>query len=181
MLLWGEWCVRVTAALLSTFVVLLRLHIDLDQRERPNIANIARPTSVVGQSRHSDAGESLPTPISSSIFSLHQHASKVPITDGGIDDFRRQWILNIVRRSCEANQTGDQVGPPVQPNSYYLPLFAGVVHVRVLDSLQDAFQIVARRRLQRWEFPVGQKFLLPQQLTDGQHVPVVHKRGGWAA
>jgi hypothetical protein len=89
--------------------------------------------------------------------------------------------VDIVRRSCAANKPGDHVGPPVQLSSYYLPLFAGVIRVRVLDLLQDAFQIVARRSLQRWEFPVGQKFLLPQQLTDGQHVPVVHKGGGWAA
>src|SRR5271157_690758 len=48
-----------------------------------------------------------------------------------------------------------------------------VISLIFLHLLQDAIQVVGFRRLQRRELLEGIEFLLPEQLADGQHVPVV--------
>jgi len=48
---------------------------------------------------------------------------------------------------------------------------------RILHRLDYIVQVVARRCLQCWEFPIRLEFLQPQQLPDGQQVPVIDERG----
>ena len=53
--------------------------------------------------------------------------------------------------------------------------------VRTSPDLHQNCEVVARRRLQRRELLVGLELLQPQQLADGQHVPVVQISGARAA
>src|SRR5271157_6313938 len=56
-------------------------------------------------------------------------------------------------------------------------LLTRVVIALVFDCLQHLSEVVARRILQRREFLVGFELLQPQELSDGQNVPVVDVRG----
>ena len=47
--------------------------------------------------------------------------------------------------------------------------------------IQDSREVVGLRSLQRRELLVRIEFLLPEQLTDREHVPVIKKGGEWAA
>ena len=55
--------------------------------------------------------------------------------------------------------------------------FARVTASALLDLLQDLTEVVALWCLQRRELLVGQQVLLPQLLTDRQHVPVILEGG----
>ena len=52
---------------------------------------------------------------------------------------------------------------------------------RLLHCLKDPVQVVGLRRLHRRELLVRHQLLLPEQLADGQDVPVVEIRGAWGA
>src|SRR5215510_210727 len=54
--------------------------------------------------------------------------------------------------------------------------FARVTAGALLDLLQDLTEVVALRRLQRWELLVRRQVLQPQLLADRQHVPVILER-----
>src|SRR5882724_2317160 len=55
-------------------------------------------------------------------------------------------------------------------------LLARVVLAHLLHLIEHLLEVVARRQLKRREVDVGHEFLLPQELADGQEVPVIQVR-----
>ena len=53
---------------------------------------------------------------------------------------------------------------------------AGVALAHLAHLLEDLLEVVARGELERREVDVGHEFLLPQELADGQEVPVIDVR-----
>ena len=51
----------------------------------------------------------------------------------------------------------------------------------LFHRVHDPGEVVGLGRLQRRELLVGFKFLLPEQLTNREHVPIIDKGGEWAA
>src|SRR5438876_903221 len=87
------------------------------------------------------------------------------------------------RSRCRGEEwRGGPFGPPRlgwHPWSSLLLTRVFVTHL--FDLLDDLFEVVARRQLERWEVDVGHEFLLPQELADGQEVPVIDIRRNRAA
>ena len=60
-----------------------------------------------------------------------------------------------------------------------LRLFAGVTGAHFADFLEDLFEVVAGRVLERRVIDVGEEFFFPEELADGEEVPVVDVGGAW--
>ena len=100
----------------------------------------------------------------------HAHGPFLPWPESGRQP-ALEHFLGLLSPSCAG--VHDRGAPTLRHVTLVSRLFAGVV-IRCLNCLQYAIQVVGLRRLQGWEGLVRHEFLFPQQLTDGQHVPVVH-------
>ena len=114
------------------------------------------------------------------------YVNKSTLANGSADHGRKRLRVNLVFWSgttstrmgrghdCPATFAGTRFEGARSVTSQLVSRLLAGVFIRRLNLLQDAIQVVGLRRLQGWEGLVRHEFLFPQQLTDGQHVPVVH-------
>src|ERR1700687_1632699 len=83
-------------------------------------------------------------------------------------------------RSCFAVKQPALSGRRLSLQCYWGYIRSFALVTGLLHFLQDAVEVVGLRRLHRRKLLVRHEFLFPEQLTDGQDVPVVEigERGG---
>src|SRR5947207_8736037 len=85
--------------------------------------------------------------------------------------FRTRYVY-LLRRSGRPVSSR----PPSLSILSWHRLLARVVLGHLPLLIEHLFEVIARRQLERWVINIGHEFLLPQELGDGQEVPVIDIR-----